>query len=589
MLPNSLLPSVVPKPQFRAVISCGFGVDLYPLVEPSNDLSSDDDDQQAAGAAQQGSNDASHARGHGQTKALLPVAGKKMIDWVIERAEQAGVFDILVLTPASISKPLAHHLRLRRTASGSSSSTSSSSSTGGIAAKVELDEIPDDVAARGTVRVLAWAADKKLITTDFILLPCDLLLSPSSPSPSISLASLLDRHRTDDNLVTSLFSTRESGNVVDAKKDGPGEVLAVLSKEANDSARLLDLREMDEFDDDEVPLRTSLLNKYPCPTLTTSLLPTQLYIFSALLLPLLASASTSTSSSSVSLSTSPLVHLTKRLRQMETVQEFVGWVARQEWRHASRTTTTTTTSRGGSSGGREPSPSLSSVLTGRRRPDDEQGLAMGRSTTQRPVESFVRAKAGVDARGVGHGRSARGGADGVSSSEGGAGWRSEPPTGGTNTPALVSRTNSWRPDLASRSSLGEGGGGTGSGANGLGLGGGSRTGEFGGASAKGRAGKGGCKVVVWRKEDGFCARGNTVPGWVEINRAALKLLPPAPPPTSTPSGVFISPDSYLHSSAYPTLGEKVGIKRCIIGKGGSIGKGAKLTGCTIMDGVVIGE
>lgn len=70
---------------------------------------------------------------------------------------------------------------------------------------------------------------------------------------------------------------------------------------------------------------------------------------------------------------------------------------------------------------------------------------------------------------------------------------------------------------------------------------------------------------------------------------ALKLLPPQPPPTNTPSGVFISPDSFLHPSVYPNLGEKVGIKRCIIGKSCFVGKGSKLTNAVIMDNVVIGE
>lgn len=57
--------------------------------------------------------------------------------------------------------------------------------------------------------------------TDFILLPCDLLLSPANLStPSISLAALLDRHRSDDNFLTTLFSERAAGNVIEARKDG---------------------------------------------------------------------------------------------------------------------------------------------------------------------------------------------------------------------------------------------------------------------------------------------------------------------------------------------------------------------------------
>lgn len=107
-------------------------------------------------------------------------------------------------------------------------------------AKIELEEIPEEVAAKNVVRVLMWAAERKLITvhfqprswsstwlilflpqTDFILLPCDLLLSPSNlHAPTISLAALLDRHRSDDNLMTTLFSERVAGNVAEARKDG---------------------------------------------------------------------------------------------------------------------------------------------------------------------------------------------------------------------------------------------------------------------------------------------------------------------------------------------------------------------------------
>lgn len=147
-----------------------------------------------------------------------------------------------------------------------------------------------------------WAAEKQLITvrrapltrlvrrvgltsvlpraqTDFIVAPCDLLLSPANlHAPSISLAALLDRHRSDDNLLTTLFSERAAGQPgrsaqercaplsrsplctgADAKtRVGPPEVLTIYDRK---TSTLLDIREMDDFDEDEVPLRTSLLAK----------------------------------------------------------------------------------------------------------------------------------------------------------------------------------------------------------------------------------------------------------------------------------------------------------------------------------------
>lgn len=85
-LPNSLFSTTsTPKAQFRAVVTCGFGSDLYPLVEPVSGITSDED-------GEGGAHHAVHGRKHGQVKALLPVAGKKMVDWVLERVEEAGVF-----------------------------------------------------------------------------------------------------------------------------------------------------------------------------------------------------------------------------------------------------------------------------------------------------------------------------------------------------------------------------------------------------------------------------------------------------------------------------------------------------------------
>ncbi|TNY21105.1 hypothetical protein DMC30DRAFT_446425 [Rhodotorula diobovata] len=544
MLPNSLLPEQLPKAQFRAVVPCGYGVDLFPLVEPADQLSSDEEDARPAGIR-------SHGRGHGQCKALLPVAGKKMIDWVLERIEAAGIFDILVLAPDSIAKPIAHHLRSRRAALAGSGSYLHP------LARIELEEIPEEVATKNVVRSLMWAAEKQLITTDFIVAPCDLLLSPANlHAPSISLAALLDRHRSDDNLLTTLFSERAAGNLVEARKNGPPEVLTIYDRK---TSTLLDIREMDDFDEDEVPLRTSLLAKFPAPTLTTSLVPTQLYIFSSLVLPILTSPTHS-----------------RRLRNMEDLPALAGWISRLAWRNKGREQLGLS-----STGGRPGAASSSCGGKGAR----EDGLALGRSTTQPPAGTGRKDVLGLE--------TATGAPSGTGT--------------GVNTPALVSRS-SWRPDLGASSPLSAAGAASPSG--GLfgasaasaaaeaanerweaGFSGGAAGGPLAGKKsvAAQRAGKGGCKIVVWRVEDGFAARGNTVSGFVEINRAALRLLPPAPPPTGTPSGVFISPDSHLHPSVYPNLGEKVGIKRCIIGKNTTIGKGSKLTNCVIMESVVVGE
>jgi translation initiation factor eIF-2B subunit gamma len=447
MLPNSLLPTLLPKPQFRAVILCGYGVDLFPLVEPPIPSTST-------------STTTTHGH-HGQTKALLPVAGKKMIDWVLQLCLDSGILDVIVLTPESLSKNLNSHLRSSSFYSGS-----------GSGLKIELEEIPTEIAQKGTVRVLMWATLSKLIKSDFILLPCDLLLSPSSSSSnSISLASLLDRHRTDDNLVTSLFSTRSSGNVRPSgeKHQGPVELLTLYDRQSD---RLLDLKELDELQDqDEIPIRTSLLTKYPKLCLTKNLLPTQLYIFSNLLLPLL---SITTDDQNDQDQDSDDVLLLRRLKSFESVKELVGWIARSNWRKKGKFDLANSSS--------------SSSKRGE--------LAMGRSTTQSPPTNSNSNSSRQQVRST-----------------------SQPQTPGTTTPtpALISR-NSWldtrhhhhhhydheniltHDNVVNRSSS---------------------------SSSSSRAGAGGCKIIIWNEQNGFCARGNTVPGWVEINRAvSVKLSPP---------------------------------------------------------------
>lgn len=139
---------------------------------------------------------------------------------------------------------------------------------------------------------------------------------------------------------------------------------------------------------------------------------------------------------------------------MDNIRDLAGWISRLSWRN----------------GGRD--------AIGYRAKGDvdrEDGLAMGRSTTQPPL---------VGTAGKGYAKNAFG--------------HDSMPQTGANTPALVSRS-SWRAnEFAGAGAWREGSAQT--------------------AAGK-AAGSGGCKVVVWRSADGWCGRGNTVAGWVEMNRA----------------------------------------------------------------------
>lgn len=224
--------------------------------------------------------------------------------------------------------------------------------------------------------------------------------------------------------------------------------------------------------------------RYPSPTLTTNLLPTQLYIFSSVVLPLLRASSTEDDPA-----------LVRRLKQFESVRDLVGWIARSNWRK--RGTEDVALS------------SCCSSRASRRHVHNEGGgggreLAMGRSTTQAPTYRIDQALVA--------GSGQRGGGGGVGGVGGGrqpvGSTTSEPQTPGTTTPtpALVSR-HSW---LDSSKSGGPAA---------------SLLAQSGAQShAQSRSGAGGCKVVVWTDRDGFCARGNTVAGFVELNRAVRLLF-----------------------------------------------------------------
>ncbi|KAG8782483.1 hypothetical protein FRC12_020773 [Ceratobasidium sp. 428] len=89
--------------------------------------------------------------------------------------------------------------------------------------------------------------------------------------------------------------------------------------------------------------------------------------------------------------------------------------------------------------------------------------------------------------------------------------------------------------------------------------------------------------VVHCAKDGFAGRGNTVSGYMELNRQALARLTTKQPGKSAPA----HSDSIVPASV--TVGERASIKRSVIGEHCRIGKNVKITGCVVMDHVEIAE
>ncbi|QRV79833.1 translation initiation factor eIF-2B gamma subunit [Ceratobasidium sp. AG-Ba] len=91
--------------------------------------------------------------------------------------------------------------------------------------------------------------------------------------------------------------------------------------------------------------------------------------------------------------------------------------------------------------------------------------------------------------------------------------------------------------------------------------------------------------VVHRAKNGFAARGNTIAGYMELNRQALSRLAARQPGKVTASTAHA--DSIVPASV--TIDERASIKRSVIGEHCQIGKNVKITGCVVMDHVQIGE
>lgn len=224
--------------------------------------------------------------------------------------------------------------------------------------------------------------------------------------------------------------------------------------------------------------------------MSTALLPTQIHVLSSQVLDLLKDEKNE-----------------RRLRHMDSLRDLIGWIARLSWRNRGRDNV-------GYS-----APSALCV---------EDGLAKGRSTTQRPVG--VENSLGVfEERGSGAGTPRKGGEGGK---EGGrSDWErsnlapsrqlSELNLNGLSTSSLPSHiVSTTLPTLPpptttlplppptksttrSATTIGNASASTKKGATGL------------GGSGNGR---GKCEIVFWRAEDGWCGRGNTVAGWIEMNR-----------------------------------------------------------------------
>ncbi|KAK9322564.1 nucleotide-diphospho-sugar transferase [Lipomyces orientalis] len=209
--------------EFQAIILCGPGTGLEPLVSPS------------------------------LPKALLPIANKPMLYYALEWCQRAGLSSVIVVCSSGAEQPISQYITL-----GYSSMQTSKSM------KVEV------VAHDGETGFIVKALKDK-IKLDFILLPCDFITD-------LAPQTVVDIHRNQPlkNIGTGIWYTN-SLDTLDKQTLKPN--LTIHTPISNRHPQLLDIYPRPKANN-QFHVRMSMLWEYPQATISTSLLETFIYVFS---------------------------------------------------------------------------------------------------------------------------------------------------------------------------------------------------------------------------------------------------------------------------------------------------------------------
>ncbi|KAF8967811.1 UDP-3-O-glucosamine N-acyltransferase [Flammula alnicola] len=233
---DNVKPDLVTR-EFLAVLFAGFGNDLVPLTNDYGDEPC--------------------------PKALLPVANKPLLDYVLDWLEQSGIQDVLLICPSRHRSAIYHHIH---------SDVSSSS------LRIDLQTYDESQGGIiGTCALLRQFSNR--ISEDFVVLPCDFI-----PPPSLPLSRLLDKFRVDSLSEGSLATTcwyssppPEKGAFID-EWGSPPATFPIVWDPATDT--LLHVDTSDDFDrnPEEIELKMSMLSRFPHTKLSSSLEDSHVYV-----------------------------------------------------------------------------------------------------------------------------------------------------------------------------------------------------------------------------------------------------------------------------------------------------------------------
>ncbi|EKM80890.1 hypothetical protein AGABI1DRAFT_37002 [Agaricus bisporus var. burnettii JB137-S8] len=232
--------------EFLAVVLAGFGNELLPLTGDHGDEPC--------------------------PKALLPIANRPMIEYVLSWIEQSGIKDVLLVCPTVHRHAVYHHIH---------SDVSSSN------LNIDLQTYDETIdSGAGTCTLLRHFASR--IREDFVLLSCDFIAPPSLP-----LTTLLNQFRVDSGsngsiATTCWYATNRT------EKSSPSEEWGPVSPPTpiiwdDKSGTLLHVDTADDIDKnpEELELRMSLLSKYPRVRLSLNFQDSHVYVCRRSLLGLL--------------------------------------------------------------------------------------------------------------------------------------------------------------------------------------------------------------------------------------------------------------------------------------------------------------
>ncbi|KAJ3040929.1 Centromere/kinetochore protein zw10 [Rhizophlyctis rosea] len=220
------------NPEFQAVILAGHGTHgkLYPLAEEDN-----------------------------VPKALLPIAGKPLLYYQLQWLEQAGITDVIILVrgkggDGSARQKIQNYYEKVYKENHK------------ISERLR-DPILRAVTGDGTADALR--AVKDLIKTDFIVLTCDFVTD-------LSPQTFFDTHRIQKPTVTSLFYNFQklASGAERVPKDDREEYIGIDQSEN----RLVLLKSRADVSED-VPIRTTMMERFPKTRIHTNLRSGHVYIF----------------------------------------------------------------------------------------------------------------------------------------------------------------------------------------------------------------------------------------------------------------------------------------------------------------------